>query len=117
MAAARTACTLLVPLLVTLGCDGSDPNAQVYELGGEVLDRTSGQGIGGAEVTFVSDTLQESFATSGSDGAYRMVVRTDSPFGQVRAEREGYLPDERTVFFDTSPRRMDLRLRQAPPEE
>jgi hypothetical protein len=36
---------------------------------------------------------------------------TDHPFGQVRAEAGGYVPNERSVYFDGADRRLDIQLR------
>ena len=61
---------------------------------------------------FSSDTLLVSETTTDSDGRYRMRVSTDHPFGQVRAERAGFITQETTVFFDAPQRRVDLQLRR-----
>jgi hypothetical protein len=114
----HAACALLLaPLALVSGCGDEDPHAAVFELAGRVQDRSTGRGIGGADVRYVSDTLDEASTTSDGDGSYRLVIMTTTPFGQVRADKAGWLPDERTVFFDASPRRMDLRLREAPPDD
>jgi hypothetical protein len=85
-----------------------------FELTGRVTEGTTDEGIPRATVTFVSDTLFRASAETSGDGTYQMAVETDVPFGQARAEKDGYLSDERTVFFDTPTRRIDLQLRPAP---
>lgn len=82
-----------------------------FQVFGVVSDRTTGARISGATVEFTSDTLFRASARTNGNGFYEMVVETDVPFGQVRAERDGYLPSEATVFFDTRERRIDLELR------
>jgi hypothetical protein len=89
---------------------------ETYELSGRVtvlLDaEEDGAGIALARVTFVSDTLIVQETTADGEGRYRMRVSTDHPFGQVRAQAEGFLPREETVFFDTDQRRVDIALRR-----
>ena len=48
---------------------------------------------------------------NGSDGFYEMVVETDSLFGQVSVEAEGFEPAEASVFFDQRTRRVDVGLK------
>lgn len=98
------------------GCDG-DGAVEGFELSGRVEELLGpdlvGEGISGASVTFRSDTLIVNDTTSDDDGWYRMRISTDHPFGQVRAEAEGYQVTERTVFFDAPTRRVDLEMRPA----
>lgn len=106
----RTALQLiLVVLTVGLGC-ASDPVASEKELSGVVRDRLSGARISGATVTFTSDTLYDESARTDGDGHYEMIVETDTPLGQVRAEHPGYQSAEATVFFDAPERTIDLAL-------
>ncbi|MFW6067930.1 MAG: hypothetical protein ACOC97_06305 [Myxococcota bacterium] len=109
---------LLVLLLglVCASCGDEDPNVQSFSLSGRVTDRATGDGIGGVTVTFVSDTLHEAQDTTGSGGSYSVMVRSDTPFGQVRADKDGWLSDEKTVYFDVPERRVDLSLRRAADE-
>lgn len=67
--------------------------------------------IGGATVTFTSDVGERFTTTTGGDGRYRMQVVSRSVFGQVRAEAGGFTPSERTVYFDSPERRIDIGLR------
>ncbi len=64
-------------------------------------------------MSFTSDTGYAAETTADDDGVYRLAVETDHPFGQVRAEASGYVPNERTVFFDMEDRRVDIQLRPA----
>ncbi len=109
-----------VPLLLaifSMACDGSAP-MDTFELSGRVTvlleSPDGGSQIAGARVLFVSDTLLATETVTDADGRYRMRVVTDHPFGQVRAEAEGFLPSETTVLFDTPQRRVDIELRRAP---
>lgn len=89
---------------------------ETYELSGRVtvLHETdeASSGVAGARVVFVSDTLIVEETTADGSGRYRMRVSTDHPFGQVRAEAEGFDPHEETVYFDTTQRRVDIALRR-----
>jgi hypothetical protein len=85
-----------------------------YSVSGYVRDLATNDGIGGVRVTFTSDTLYTSTTTTSGNGAYQMDVRSDVPFGQVKAEREGFISDQRTVHFDSDARRIDLGLRTLP---
>lgn len=102
--------TLLLAAAVVAGCGEQTPTTD-FELTGYVRDDVDDHPISGAAVRFTSDTLYTATTTSDDDGLYEMVVSTDTPFGQVRAEAPGYAPEEKTVFFDSSPRRIDIRLR------
>jgi hypothetical protein len=84
---------------------------QTYELSGGVRDDFSSRPIASARVTFVSDTLYMQSTTTDDDGEYEMLVESDVPLGQVRAEKTGYAAAEASVFFDTVARRVELRLR------
>lgn len=98
-------------------CDGGAPT-DTFELSGLVtvlLESAADEGgIEGARVIFTSDTLLLVETTTDSSGHYRMRVMTDHPFGQVRAEAAGFIPQETTVFFDLPQRRVDLQLRRMP---
>ena len=100
----------LAGLIALSSCADEGP-VESFELSGFVHDDLTGEGIDDATVTFVSDTLFEASTTTSGNGFYEMGVETDVPFGQVRAEKEGYRPAEATVFFDTNVRRIDLRMR------
>ncbi len=103
-------------LLLAAGCAGEGASTDVYELSGVVREELSGSAVSGARVTFTSDTLYSRSTTTDGDGLYEMVVETDAPFGQVRAEKAGYRPAEETVYFDSPTRRVDLFLRESPSE-
>ncbi len=109
---------LLGMTLASIGALGScaeDPGTTHYEVAGRITDAATGDGVSGAAITFVSDTLYTDTTRTGSGGHYEMAVESDVPFGQVRAERDGYQPAETTVYFDTRSRRIDLVLRRAIP--
>jgi len=92
------------------GCDGG-ANTEFYELSGEITDERSMAPIEGARVVFSADTGYMAETTTDGGGIYRLAIETDHPFGQVRAEAAGYVPNERTVYFDSEDRRIDLQLR------
>jgi len=100
--------------LVVASC-GEDIPASAYELSGRVSIELTESGdpmpIGGALVTFTSDTGLAHDTTTADDGRYEMSVLSDSVFGQVRAEAAGFETAERTVYFDGAERRIDLVLR------
>ncbi|NOY93031.1 MAG: carboxypeptidase regulatory-like domain-containing protein [Deltaproteobacteria bacterium] len=96
--------------MVLASCASPGPTMG-FELEGRVRDEFSREGLSGADVTFTSDTGLSTRTRTGSGGRYRMSVLSDVPFGQVRAEREGYNPAEVTVYFDGSDRVIDLDLR------
>jgi len=88
----------------------SDPPTSQKELSGIVRDRLSGARISGATVSFTSDTLYRESTRTDGDGHYEMVIETDTPLGQVRAERSTHQPAEETVFFDAPTRTINLSL-------
>jgi hypothetical protein len=97
-------------VLATLSsCDSGAPTA-LYELSG-IITEVNGGPIGGARVVFRADTLETADTYTNGDGVYRLSIESQSRFGQVRAEADGYIPGESTVFFDTNVRRLDLILR------
>ena len=97
-------------LVALLSC-GDSSATQDFELSGFVTRLGSEEGIRGASVVFTSNTLRIAETQTNGSGFYEMIVTTDSDFGQVRATAEGFQPNEETVFFDTSSRRVDLQLR------
>lgn len=105
---------VLLALSLT-SCDDGGGVIEGFELSGRCEELLGpdlvGDGISGANVTFRSDTLVIEQTTSDDGGWYRMRIMTDQPFGQVRAEAEGYQTTERTVFFDAPTRRVDLEMR------
>ncbi len=111
----RVPAALLVASAALGSCVG-ESTLEAYELSGHVtalLDGTSsGDPVPNARVTFTSDTLLVEETTADGAGRYRMRIVSDHPFGQVRAEAEGFLPHEETVYFDTAQRRVDVALRR-----
>ncbi len=97
--------------LLIVAC-GSDPVGERRELSGFVTILGSGERVGGATVTFTADTLLQAETTTNGNGFYEMVVRTDVPFGQVRATKAGHQPGEETVLWDTNERRVDVQMRR-----
>jgi len=67
--------------------------------------------VAGATVRFTSDVGDVFTATSGGDGRYRIQVLTRVRYGQVRATASGFVDSERTVYFDTAERRVDIGMR------
>jgi hypothetical protein len=100
---------LLVGAAVATGCGDTNPTGS-FELTGRVLEVNTEEPVSGALVIFRSDTLYTNQDQTSGGGWYQMGIETDSPFGQVRAEHPGYIPDEETVFFDGPQRRVDIRL-------
>lgn len=70
--------------------------------------------VAGATVRFTSDVGDVVTATSGGDGRYRMQILTRVRFGQVRATAAGFVDSERSVYFDTPERRIDIGMRPTP---
>jgi hypothetical protein len=106
---------LAAALLLMAGAGCADEVTTEVELSGLVLDRNTEAPIEGANVTFRSDTLDLATATTDSDGHYEMIVETQVSLGQVRAEHPDFEPAERSVYFDTPQRRIDLFLRSVTP--
>jgi hypothetical protein len=104
---------LLLGAIALASC-ADEPLTSEYDLAGYVTEAESGDGVRGAAVTFLSETAYGESTTTDDDGHFQMRVETDSPFGQVRAERAGFTTEEKTVYFDTRERRIDLVLQQVP---
>lgn len=106
---------LLTPILALSACLEPAP-VENHELTGyvTVLHESADEGgpIGGARVTFTSDTLIVEETTADENGRYRLRVETDHVHGQVRAEAPGFRTHEETVYFDGPQRRVDLALRR-----
>lgn len=103
-----------IAVLALMGSAAScttNSSTSTYSINGYVTDVLTNAPLSGASVTFTSDTLFTADATTDEDGLYEMTVTTDSPFGQVRAELGGYQAVDATVLFDTSERRIDLKMR------
>ena len=102
-------------LLAGVASCGSTPGL-THELSGYVRDADTNAPVGGAMVTFRSDTLMTYDTTSADDGQYRLLVDVDVPFGQLSAMHDGYDGVQTTVYFDTDIRRVDLPMhKQAGP--
>jgi hypothetical protein len=102
----------LLVLFLVLGVSACSTTAtDSFELSGYVTEEFTEAPLSDARVTFVSDTLFAAETTTDASGQFRLIVVTDQPFGQVRAERDGYQPKEKTVYFDSPVRRIDLTLR------
>ncbi len=107
--------TLFLALAFGLaGCGKTSTTASTYQLSGYVQDAESGTALKGASVTYTSDTLDTATATTDSSGRYEIAIDSDTPFGHVSAQKGGYQPADKTVYFDTPTRRMDLDLRPTP---
>ncbi len=100
--------------LLAASCEDRAPGGN-YDLSGivrtELVEGSTPTPVGGATVVFTSDTGHVTETVSGDDGRYEMQVFSDVAFGQARAELEGFVPSERTVYFDTAQRRIDFVLR------
>ena len=106
-----SAVAVALALMVLAGCEDETAPLDIYELSGTVTEDRSGSDVGGARITFTSDTLYTTATTTDGDGHYEMLIESDVPFGQVRAEKAGYQTVEETVYFDTRTRRVDLVMR------
>ena len=108
------AAAALAAALATSCGEGAPTDA--FELSGRVTVFNEGgaveEPIPDALVTFVSDTLIVEETRTDDGGRYRMRVLTDFPFGEVKAEAEGFIPGQGTVYFDSPQRRVDLVLRR-----
>lgn len=106
---------LVAPFFVLLASCAPGPVGDTYSLSGRIT-QTLESGVtvtpvSGATVRFTSDVGDVFTATSGGDGRYRMQVMTRVPFGQVHASASGFVDSERTVYFDTPERRIDIGMR------
>ncbi len=70
--------------------------------------------VSGATVRFTSDVGDVFETTSASDGRYHLQVLTRVRYGQVKAIATGFVDSERSVFFDTPERRVDIGMRRTP---
>lgn len=101
---------LLFSLSATHFACATEPPTSAKELSGVIRDRLSGNRISDATVSFTSDTLYREATRTDGDGHYEMVIETDTPLGQVRAEHASHQPAEATVFFDAPTRTINLTL-------
>jgi hypothetical protein len=106
---------IAIALFIVLCAGCAEEVTTEVELSGLVLDRATDAPVEGATVTFRSDTLDVATATTDSDGHYEMIVETQVSLGQVRAEHPDFEPAEKSVYFDTPQRRIDLLLRSITP--
>jgi len=70
--------------------------------------------VAGATIRFTSDVGDVFTTTTGGDGRYRLQVLSRVRYGQVRGTAAGFVDSERTVYFDTPERRVDIGLRPTP---
>ena len=86
-----------------------------YALSGRVTQTlasgVSATPVPGALVRFTSDVGDVFETSAAGDGRYHLQVLTRVRFGQVRAMAGGFVPSERSVYFDTPERRIDIGLR------
>ena len=81
---------------------------------GVVRDEFTQDGISGAKVHFISDTLDEAEAITDQDGAFTLdvVLFEGVRFGMLSASREGYAESkQQSVYFDGTALRTELLLR------
>ncbi len=94
---------------------GSGARSSDYDLSGYVVtERTSAgrEPVSGARVRFTSDTGLVTETVASGEGRYEMQVESDVRFGQVRAEADGFVPQESTVYFDAPERGLDPVMRR-----
>jgi hypothetical protein len=114
---AGTAATLAAGLLWlshAAACE-SGARSSAYDLSGYVVTERESAGrepVSGARVRFTSDTGLVTETVASGAGRYEMQVESDVRFGQVRAEADGFVPQEATVYFDSAERRLDLVMRR-----
>lgn len=105
----------MVPFFALLAACVPQTVGGTYSLSGRITQTLSSgvtvTPVAGASVTFTSDVGDEFTTTSESDGRYRMQVLTRVQFGQVRSVAAGFVSSEKTVFFDTAERRVDIGMR------
>jgi hypothetical protein len=101
------------------GCGNAEARpVSEYEISGTVTDDLTGAAVGGALVTFVSDTLDETQAHCDGSGRYSMSVQVTEGehFGTLHASAAGYEDSTpQSVYFDGTARTVDLRLRAKGP--
>jgi hypothetical protein len=102
-------------LLALAACGSAEDEAQSdHAIEGTVLDEFSKDGLSGARVRFVSDTLDEAETISEADGRFTLAVRVPQGvrFGTLAASRDGYSGSKQlSVYFDGSAPRAELLLR------
>lgn len=115
MSRVLTASALVLAAELALGgCEGGAP-VEELELSGRVTvfnegSPDGGEPVEGATVVFTSDTLLSAETSTNGAGRYRLLVLSDTRFGEVRASAAGFRDATATVFFDRSPRRVDLAM-------
>ena len=87
------------------------PEQMGLRVTGFVNDADTQERLSAAEVFLQSDTLDIGSGLTDSDGRFTIDVITDAEHAQLRAEKEGYVSAETTVFFDAPIRRVDIDLR------
>jgi hypothetical protein len=102
-------------MALALGSCATQLVGDTYALSGRITQTlesgVTATPVGGADVRFTSDVGDVFETHAGDDGRYQMDVVTRVRFGQVRATATGFTPSERTVYFDTPERRIDIGLR------
>lgn len=79
-----------------------------------MIDEFTKDGLGGAKVRFVSDTLDEAETVTEGDGRFTIDVEVPEGvrFGTLEASREGYNDSKQvSVYFDGTAPRAELVLR------
>jgi hypothetical protein len=102
--------------LIALAACGSEESVarSDHAIEGTVVDEFTKQGLGGATVRFVSDTLDQAETVSEPDGRFTLdvLVVEGVRFGTLEASRDGYNDSKRiSVYFDGSALRTELPLR------
>ena len=109
---------LAVPLFALLASCVPGTVGDTFSLSGRIT-QTLESGVAvtpvaGATVRFTSDVGDVFTTTSGGDGRYRIQVLSRIRYGQVRATASGFVDSQRTVYFDTAERRVDIGMRPTP---
>jgi len=101
-------------LIAWLAACGSDAEpADRFEITGSVRDARSNAPIAKADVSFVSDALDQAEAASDADGHFSLSadVREGVLFGTLRASAAGYETSvAHSVYLDSQPHVIALEL-------
>lgn len=91
------------------GC-ADDGDALRGAVHGTVRDAADGKSIKGAEVAFLSDTLEEADDTTDAQGRFVINVAASTPSGRLTASKRGYQASTVSVFLDDGEVKIDIEL-------
>ncbi|HKP64491.1 MAG TPA: hypothetical protein VJV78_47465 [Polyangiales bacterium] len=101
--------------IVLAACGTAEDVARVDRgIEGSVIDEFTKDGLAGAKVRFVSDTLDEAETVTDGEGGFTLDVQVPEGvrFGTLEASREGYNDSKQvSVYFDGTAPRAELLLR------